>query len=252
MLIPRWVLKVAGVVDRDPERPALGVVHVERDGKNRPAMYATDGKRALGVMWKEPNVDEWPAPAVCEAKRIEGYAAKILATDAERAHTLIPRPGKDGIAGTGYALLDERCQDRVQIHTTDLQRHNHIDVCNQDVKSPDIPALLRPKRGQTYVRMAVNPLLLAETLKALHAASGSESCVLSLTNDKDVMLRVETYSALHETAAVAVVMGQKISEEEWNSYMDPFSRIPMHHADVQMDIEDLGDALEGEAETEEE
>lgn len=76
MLIPRWVLKVAGVASDDDARPGLNVVQIERDAKNRPAMYATDGIRALGVMWNELSPDRWLAPVICEAKRVAGSGRK--------------------------------------------------------------------------------------------------------------------------------------------------------------------------------
>lgn len=227
MLIPKQVMAVAKCASKDKERPDIQTVLIERDASGRPAIFATDGNKGIGVSWNELEPDNWPSSAVCEACAVAGFQAKVLAEDVIAAQSNVPSPEKD-LPATGCALLDERGGERARFFASDTKHHATHDAPNcLDRTFPDLRSVLAGRRAlaKKDVRVAVNAAKLADLLTIVRNASGTDTVVLSLSKEDEMELRVDAWNNAQAIGVTGMLFPMKIEEGDWLAHEDVLSQV---------------------------
>lgn len=194
MLIPRSIVRLASICDRDSTRYALGGVLLTRQPDGQPLALACDGRRLVVESWAEPKPADYRKLATTvepvALEHVAGYQTIVRAKDLESANKL-PAPRNKFAASEkgqllGHLVVKEiGTNGHVEISATDGERAGQQSAATLEGRFPRWQDVVPDYSGAGGISVTLNARLLAEMLTAISAHAGNENdeIVISLAAD---------------------------------------------------------------------
>jgi hypothetical protein len=197
MYIPYKLLAVAEVAAVEASRYALNGVCVERDAVGKPIMIATNGHSLLSARWveTEPN----PSLFAVAQETVEGFTTIIPEDHALRMMKFVNKKAANSEPDCGVVVLDEVASgEKIVLETADGALSGRMESTPLKLPFPawrDVVPRYKPlpkNKDLHGVRIAVNPLLLADLLNAIDkAASSSRGVILTVPTEPNRPILLE-------------------------------------------------------------
>lgn len=177
MILNPRTFKSLGKFAADDHRGALSGVKIERDQLGRARLIVSDGRRLVVVYPPEGDPREYPDLSArvpgFDVTQAPGFSAVLpIASLSEAAKFPPKRPVKPILEGVA---IDERnANGKVTIAATDCDSVRSIQSSPVEGKYPDVDRCFPPVT-ESATSITFNPVLMAELLKELFNAVGSQS-----------------------------------------------------------------------------
>lgn len=229
MLIPRSVLPITKICDRDSARYALGAVEISRTAEGDPIACATDGRRLLALTWQEPPAAEFPAAGVDLAPR-PGAPPLLIPAAAVDSFAKCKIGAKHRKPILQHIALEEPADplaNSIRAAATDCDQTANFSPKLQEGRFPRWRDCIPPAGAVGEMSVSVSARLLRELLEVIeqHGAGDQSAVTITIIDHKrPVVITAESADGRRAVGALMPLEnGVMPPADQWRAGVQPIT-----------------------------